>query len=184
MQTGRGQDLDGSSRGLNTACMQPDRAQANQGVGKVNKLIPASLWDTPARKLGKVLLRMARRQNRVRDQVSHSRKQQTTGPHSVHWWLNHQRLVKMGLHCQARCDHHPWRQCSLYGLDLQSDNGGRSSQHTVTVAVRPHTPSSSQIQWACFKKAKSRIGSPDCMVRVNGQHPSFKTPPSVLPWTC
>ena len=28
------------------------------------------------------------------------------------------------------------------------------------------------------------MGSPDCMVRVNGQHPSLKTPPGVLPWTC
>ena len=32
---------------------------------------------------------------------------------SVHWWLSHQRQVRVGLHCQARCDYHPWRQCSL-----------------------------------------------------------------------
>ena len=24
---------------------------------------------------------------------------------------------------QARCDHNPWRQCSLYGLNLKLDNG-------------------------------------------------------------
>ena len=61
MQTGTGQVLDGSSRGLNTASMPADRAQANQGVGKVPKPIPMSLWDTPDRKLGKALLRMSSR---------------------------------------------------------------------------------------------------------------------------
>ena len=47
-----GQVLDGSSRRLSTASMLADRAQANQGVGKVPKPIPASLWvwDAPARK--------------------------------------------------------------------------------------------------------------------------------------
>ena len=41
--TGTAQVLDGSGRGLNTASMPADRAQANQGVGKVPKSIPASL---------------------------------------------------------------------------------------------------------------------------------------------
>ena len=60
MQTGTGQVLDGSSRGLNTASAVADRTRANQGVGKIPKSIPGSLWDTPARKLGKALSRMAR----------------------------------------------------------------------------------------------------------------------------
>ena len=55
-------------------------------LGKVPKPIPASLRDTPARKLGKELPRTASRQNRVRDQASQSRKQQTAVSHSVHWW--------------------------------------------------------------------------------------------------
>ena len=76
--------LDGSSKGLSTASMPADRAQANQGVGKVPKPIPASLRDISARKLGKALSRMVSRQNRVRDQASHSRKPQTVTPHSVH----------------------------------------------------------------------------------------------------
>ena len=83
-------------------------------------LILASLLDAPAKKPGKALSRTASRQNRVRGQASHSRKQQTTRSHSVHWWLSHQRpiTVKQG----------PQRQCSLkYGLNLQLDNGGRSS---------------------------------------------------------
>ena len=40
---------------------------------------------------------MASRQNRVRDQASHSRKQQTARPHSVHWCLSHQRPDRVGL---------------------------------------------------------------------------------------
>ena len=47
-----------------------------------------------------------------------SRNLQTATPHGVHWWLSHQRPVRVGLHCQARCDYHPWRQYSLYGLSL------------------------------------------------------------------
>ena len=48
------------------------------------KPISASLRDTSARKLGKALSRMASGQNRVRDQASRSRSQQTARPHSVH----------------------------------------------------------------------------------------------------
>ena len=76
MQTGTGQVLDGASRGHNTASMPADKAQANQGVGKVPKPIPAFLQDTLGRKFGnyKALSRMTSRQNGVRDQASHSRK--------------------------------------------------------------------------------------------------------------
>ena len=35
--------------------------------------------------------------------------------------------VRVVIHCQARCDHYTLRQCSLYGLNLQLDNGGGSS---------------------------------------------------------
>ena len=49
MLTGTGQVLGGSHRGLNTESMPADRAQANQGVVKLPKPIPASLRDTPAR---------------------------------------------------------------------------------------------------------------------------------------
>ena len=58
------------------------------------------------------LYEMASQQNRVRDRASHSRKQQTARSH---------RPVRMGLHCQARFDHYPRRQCNLYGLNLQLD---------------------------------------------------------------
>ena len=95
-----GHVLDGSSRGLNTASMPADRAQANQGVGKVPKPIPASPWDTPARKLGKALLRLASRQNSQRSSFSFKK---TTRPYSVHWCLSHQRPVIVVLHCQAWC---------------------------------------------------------------------------------
>ena len=65
-----GQVLDGSSRGLNTASMPADRAEANQRAGKIPNLIPAYLRDTPARKLGKALSGMASRQTRVRSSSS------------------------------------------------------------------------------------------------------------------
>ena len=52
--------------GTVSASMPADRSQANQGVGKVPKPIPAALRDTPARKLGTALS--------SRDQASHSRK--------------------------------------------------------------------------------------------------------------
>ena len=39
----RGKSWMGQAKNLNTASMQADRAQANQGVGKVLRLIPASL---------------------------------------------------------------------------------------------------------------------------------------------
>jgi len=82
------QDTNGSSRGLNTASMPADRAQANHEVGKVPKPISESLRDAPARKLGKALSRMSSRQKRVSNQASRSRKQQTARHHSVHWWLS------------------------------------------------------------------------------------------------
>ena len=54
MQTGTGQVLDGSSRGLSTATMPADRAQANQLVViKGTQSDPVSLWDAPARRRGK-----------------------------------------------------------------------------------------------------------------------------------
>ena len=47
MRTGTGQVLYGSSWGLDTASMPANRAQATQGVGKVPKLILASLGTLP-----------------------------------------------------------------------------------------------------------------------------------------
>ena len=87
-------------------CKYASWQSSDKGLGKVPKPIPASLWDTPARKLGSALSRMASRQNRVTDEASHLRKQQNARSHSVHWWISHQRPVSVGLQCQARCDHH------------------------------------------------------------------------------
>ena len=168
MQTGTGQVLKGSSRGLNTASMAADTAQANQRVGKVPKQIPASPRNTSARQLGKALSRIASRQNRVRDQASHSRKQQTARPHNVHWWLSQQRPVRVRLHCQARCDYHPWRP-AVQPIWSQPP----AWQWTRKQSPMPSAglSSSSQIQWACYK-VKS------------GRYPPSKNPVGVLPWTC
>jgi len=144
------------------------------------------LRDTPVRKLGKTLSRMATRKSRVKDQASHLRKQQTARPHSVHWWLSHQRPVRVGLHCQGRCDHYPWRQCSLYGLNRQLDNGGGSSHpyplldclkgwQSDHTCHHPHRFNElAKIKW----NGKPRL---EC---VDGRHPPLKTPVGVLPWTC
>ena len=72
-----------------------------------------------------------------------------------------------GFHCQARCEHDPWRQFSLYDLSLQLDNGGGSSHpcpsldclrrwqsdHTYAIIL---TDSMSLLQ-----KRISGMGSPD-----------------------
>ena len=86
MPTGTEQDLDWSSRGLITASLPADRPQANQGVGKVPKPIPASLRDTPARKPGKVLPRMASRQNGVREQEIGPLSQENSKPQDLIDW--------------------------------------------------------------------------------------------------
>ena len=115
------------------------------------------------------------------------KQQQTARSHIVYWWPSRQRPIRMGLHCHARCDHHPRRQCSLYGLNFQLGSGDGSSHPcppldclSKEVTVRWHLPSSSQIQWACHKKwnGKPRVKY------VNGRHPPSKTPVIVLPWTC
>ena len=69
--------------------------------------------------------------NRLREKASHSIKQQPVEHHSLHWWLSHNRPVRVGLHCQARCNHHRRRQCGLYGLLIKLDNGRRCSHHAL-----------------------------------------------------
>ena len=58
-------------KSLSIASVPADRVQAKQGMGKVPKPIPASPSprDTLTREFGKALLRMASRQNDVRDQA-------------------------------------------------------------------------------------------------------------------
>ena len=145
------QVLDGSSKGFSSAKIPADRAQANQGVGKVPKLIPASLWDTLARKFGKALPRMARKETRARDLAPHSKTQQ-----SVHWWFSHQwpgSSVKQG----ATTIHEDSAAYTLSTSSLQC----RWKQSPMAIAglpqdttVRPHVPSSSQIHWVCCQKWK------------------------------
>ena len=158
--------------------------------GRVDpKMIP-SLWDTAARKPGRALLRMASRQNGVRDQASHLRKQQTARSYSLHWWLSHQRPVRVGFHCQARCNHHPWRHYSLYSLNLQLNNG--STAYTVStssltmeveavthalhwIALRGDSQTTHAViltdSMSLVQQVKSRTGSPDWNASVANIHP-------------
>ena len=50
-------------------------------------LLPENLGNSPSR--------MASKQNRVRDQAFIKNKKQTARSHSVHWWLSHQRPVRV-----------------------------------------------------------------------------------------
>ena len=111
MQAGTRQALDGSSRGLNTERMPADRAQASQRVGKVPKPIPASLWKN--RKTWEITVENGQQVKRSEISSFSFKKTANPRPHSVHWRLSHQRPVRVGLHCQARYDYHPRRQCSI-----------------------------------------------------------------------
>ena len=90
----------------------------------------------------------------------------TARPDSVHWWLSHQRPVRVGLHCAARCDHHLWGPCSPYGLNLQLDNvDGSNSLPIRWIASRCDNWSTHAIiiiyLTSLLQKVKNGMGSPD-----------------------
>ena len=150
--------------------MPADRAQANQGVGKVPKLILAVLWGTPARKLGKALSRMARRVKQGQRSSFLFKKIANTRSHSVHWWLSHQRPVRVELHCQTRCNYHPWRQCSLYGLNLQLDSGCGSSHPCLLLDCPKRRELDHHPHRFSELATKSGMGNPDWNVSVVDSH--------------
>ena len=91
------------------------------------------------------------------------------------------RPVRMGLHCQARCDHHPWRQYSLCCLNLQLNNGGGSS-HPSPLLVRLKRWQSDH---TCHPPHRfNELGTKN--EKWNGKPRSetaSKSPVGVLPWT-
>ena len=180
MQTRTGQVLDGSSRGLSTASICQLTAQANQGMGKVPKPIPASLRDAPSKKLGKALSRTTSRQNRVRDEVSHWRKQQTVRSHVVHWWFSHQKAVRVRLHCQGRCDYLPpmktvqpiraqlpaWQWRGKQSPMLSAGLPQEVTDHTFHTPHRFNELAAKSEKW----NRKPRLE------RVDDRHPPWKSP--------
>ena len=154
MQTGTGQVLDGSGRGLSTASRPADRAQANQGVGKVPKPIPVCLWDTPARKPVKVLSRWpaGKTQSEIKLLIQENSKLQDL---IVYTDGCHQKPVRVGLQCQLMCHYHPWRQWGLIRSQPPAwqwrwkQSPMPSAGLPQKVIVRPHMSPSSQMQWAC-----------------------------------
>ena len=66
--------------------------------------------------------------------------------------------VRVGFRCQARCDHHPWRQVQTMRSQppawqwrwKQSPMLSTGLYQEVTARLR--MPSSSVTQWACYKK--------------------------------
>ena len=108
----------------------------------------------------------------------------------VHWWLTDQRLVRVGLHCQARCDCHPWRQCSLYSLNLHLDNGGGSSHSCPPLEClkrwqSDHTCHHPHRFNELATKSENGIGSPNrnvLMVNVHLQKPCGCTALDMQEW--
>ena len=96
-------------------------------------------------------------------------------------------VTKDQTECQTRCDHHPWRQWSLYGLKppgwqwrwKQSNTSSAGLPEVVT--VRPHMPSSSHIQWTCHRMWKIMEWEALTSICVNVRYPPSKTPVDVLP---
>ena len=144
---------DESNIRINTANMRVDRVQANHRAGKVPKLIPVSLWDTPARKLGKVLWRMASRhrssfsfkktancktaQSTLMAQSTKTSKGGATLSSKV-WTLSIKTVQT--IRSQPPAWQWKWRQWHVPSAVLS---------HGVT-----DMPPSSQSQWPCFKNWK------------------------------
>ena len=119
--------------------------------------------------------------------IQENNKLQDLISHSVHWWLNHQRPVMVGLRCQARCNHHPlktvqplqsqppswqwrWKQSPLPSTGLPQG----VTNHTCHHPHRFNELATKNEKW----NGKPRL---EC---VNGWHSPLKTPVSVLPRTC
>ena len=120
----------------------------------------------------------------VRDQASHLRKQQTARPHSVHWWLSHQRPVRMRLHCQARYDH-LHEDSAAYTVSTSSLT---MEMEAFTHALRWIASRGGSRTTSCHHphrfselatKSEKWNGKPrqEC---VNGRHPPSKPPVGVL----
>ena len=145
--------------------------------------------------LGRHCRKWPKRQSRFRDQASHSRKQQAAGSHSLHWWLSHQRPTRVtgASLLSTGCDNHPRRQCSLWGLNPQLDNGNERSLHTCYPldclerwqTVRPHNCHHSHRFNNPATKSEKWNGKPR-LACVNVLHPPLasKNPVGVLSWTC
>ena len=94
-----------------------------------------------------------------------------TRSHSVHWWLSHQRPVRMGLskvQPPSINTVQPIQVYNIYSLSLQLDNRGRSSHSWILVClkrwVRPHMPLSHRLNELATDNNRSGMGSPGwCM---------------------
>ena len=102
---------------------------------------------------------------------------------SVHWWLSHQRSVRVGLHCQASTIHEDSAAytVSISSLTMEVEEVTHAFRWIASRGDKPHMPSSSQIQRDCYEKRNENPHS-EC---VDGRHPPSKTVAGVrLPWTC
>ena len=133
MHTGPGQVLDGSSRGFNTTNMPADRAQANQR--KVPKSIPASLRDTRScQKTCKSSIENGQHktESEIKLLIQENSKQQD-------------RILYI--------DGSVTKDQSGWGFTVKQSATTIHEKSAVTHALR-WVASSSQTQWACYRKWK------------------------------
>ena len=131
--------------------------------------------------------KMVSRQNRDRDQASHSRKQQTAIPDSVHRRLSYQNTNEDGsLSSKVRL---PSMQ-TVQPIRTQPPN--RQRRWKLSPMPSAGLPQELTVGHTCHHphrfnelatKSEKWNGKPraEC---DNGQHPPSKTPVGELPWTC
>ena len=122
---------------------------------------------------------MASIQKGFRDQAPRSRKQQTTGYHIVHLVMAQPPKTRRGrASLSSKVQPHPTRQCSLYNINLQSDNGRRWKQLHVPSAAGIALEDNSQTTHAIIlagsmtllQKVKNGKASPDWHVSAFDIH--------------
>ena len=125
---------------------------------------------------------MASRQNRVRDQASHSRKQQTTRSHLV--YTDGSVTKDQSLSSKVHIDRAALIMVSTYSwtMEVEADTHAFSwiASRGDSWTTRAIIPTDSV---RLLQKVKSGNGMPrlEC---VHGQHPPLKTAVGALPWTC
>ena len=116
------------------------------------KMILTPLWDIPALRYSR-RLRIASRRS-LAFHLKNNSKAHILIMYTDVSIIKDQSAILLNLRCE--CDHHPQRQCLQY-LSLQFDSGVEAVMHSLHwIALRDDSqaiqlPSSSQIQWTCFK---------------------------------
>ena len=131
--------MDGPSRTINPACVQPHRAQTSKGLGKTPSRVQALLWDSAASEPRHTLPWTASWKSQCSSKLVQMFVKANSKPHDIvtymggsvtRDWFGWQFTFKQG----GRTTQRQWCPESH---DLQSDHGGRSSHTCNTVASLP-----------------------------------------------